>query len=140
MIKNFIFVIVLGLTLYAAGSQTANAQAGKRLNSSPQAFRTFYSKFRSAVERSDKTGVAAMTLFPFQYGFDAGNEGTMSKTQFIKRFNEIFGEPKQFFTEKNPVFSRGDGGNYIISTMDAAHLSFVKKGNTFKFSAYIVEP
>jgi hypothetical protein len=139
--KNFIFLTVLFLTLFAASSQTTFAQREKRLNSAPPAFRTFFAKFIKAVEKSDKTAVAAMTVFPFQYGFDAGDEGTMTKTQFVRGFNRIFGDsPRRFMTEKNPVFSRGDGGSYMISTEDAAHLSFVKSGGVFKFSAYIVEP
>ena len=128
------------MTLFVINNQTVNAQE-KRLNSSPPAFRTFFLKFKVAVERSDKTAVAAMTDFPFEYGFDAGDEGTMSKAQFIKGFNKVFGKsPKQFLPEKNPVFFRGDGGSYVISTNDAADLIFVKKGNSFKFTAIIVEP
>jgi hypothetical protein len=138
--KNFIFLTVLFLMLFAAGSQTTFAQREKRLNSAPAAFRTFFAKFIKAIEKSDKTTVAGMTVFPFRYGFDAGDEGTMTKRQFIRGFNRIFGNsPRRFMTEKNPVFSR-DGANYVISTEDAAHLSFAKSGNTFKFVAYIVEP
>lgn len=138
--KNFICLIFLGLTLFVGGNQAVFAQE-KRLNSSPTAFRTFFAKFKSAVEKSSKTEVAAMTRFPFQYGFDAGDEGTMTKAQFIRRFSEIFGSsPKQFLTEKNPRFAIDDDGTYIVSTEDATHLSFVKDGNSFKFTTYIVEP
>ena len=137
--KNFIFLIVFVSTLFVAGSQTAVAQE-KRLDSSPKSFQTFFSKFISAVEKSDKTAVANMTRFPFKYGFDAGDEGTMSKAQFVKRFNEIFGKsPKKFMTEKNLMFRRA-GGSYIVSTEDAAHLIFVRDKSGFKFSAYMVEP
>lgn len=82
-----------------------------------------------------------MTRFPFQYGFDAADEGKMSKTQFIKRFNEIFGKsPGRFLAEKNPLFSRGDGGSYIVTTRDAASLVFKANGASFKFTAFVVEP
>jgi hypothetical protein len=141
MAKNFFFLIVLILTVLVVNNQTLNAQKEKRLNSSPPAFQAFFSKFKTAVRKSDKPGVAAMTLFPFDYGFDAGDEGTMSKAQFIKRFSEIFSKhPKSFFPEKNPLFSRGDDGAYVVSTEDAAHFVFVKKRNIFKLTAYIVEP
>jgi len=141
MMKNFIFLIVLFSTLFVVGSQTASAQ-NNGLASAPKSFRIFFAKFRSAVERSDKTAVAAMTVFPFKYGFDAGDEGTMSKVQFVKRFKVIFGDrPKEFMTgEKKPKFSRGEAGSYVVSTDYAEHFIFVKKGNTFKFTAYIVEP
>jgi len=138
MMKNLTLLLVL-VTFFIVNSQTTNAQE-KLLNSSPPAFRTFNAKFKAAVERSDKTAVASMTSFPFNYGFDAGDEGTMSRTQFIRGFSRIFGRsPAKFFTEKNPLFSK-DGGTYTISTEDAAHMIFVKKGSSFKFTSYIVEP
>ena len=137
--KNFTFLFVLMLTLFVVNNQSIFAQE-KRLNSSPEAFRTFFSKFKTAVENSDKTAVASLTVFPFHYGFDAGDEGKMSKAQFIKSFNKFFGKsPKKFFTEKNPMFRR-DGGSYFITTEDAAHLIFVRDKSGFKFSSYIVEP
>ena len=137
--KNFTFLFVLMLTLFVVNNQSIIAKE-KRLNSSPEAFRTFFSKFINAVESSDKTAVASMTVFPFHYGFDAGDEGKMSKAQFVKRFNEIFGRnPKKFMTEKNPMFRR-DSGSYIVSTEDAAHLIFVRDKSGFKFSAFMVEP
>ena len=72
--------------------------------------------------------------------FDAGDEGPMSRTKFIKGFNRVFGRsPGKFFSEKNPLFSK-DGGNYTVSTEDAAHLMFVRKGTSFRFISYIVEP
>jgi hypothetical protein len=141
MMKDFIFVIVFVATLFVAGNQTAMAQEDKRLNSSPREFQTFFAKFRGAVERGDKAAVATLTVFPFSYGFDAGDEGKMTRAQFIKRFKDIFGDdPKKFLTEKNPLFSRGDRGSYIVSTEDAASLVFVKKGGAYRFSAFMVEP
>jgi hypothetical protein len=138
--KKLMILFVLILTFFVINNGTVNAQE-KRLNSSPKSFRTFFKTFTIAVAKNDKTAVASMTNFPFVYGFDAGDEGKMTKTQFIKRFREIFGKtPKSFFTENNPVFSKNNDGSYIISTEDAAHLSFVKKGNSYKFKSYIVEP
>jgi len=139
MMRNFILIFLV-LTLFVINNQTTNAQE-KRLNSSPQSFRKFFSDFRRAIEKSDKTKVAAMTRFPFEYAFDAGDEGTMTKPEFLKNFKRIFGEsPKEFLTEKNPLFSRGDAGSYDISTDDAGHLIFVKKGNSFQFIGLFVEP
>ena len=139
--RNFILFGVLVLAHFFVFSGTASAQKEQRLNSSPKAFRTFFAKFRAAVEKSDKRQVSAMTRFPLKYGFDAGDEGTMTKTQFVKRFGEIFGDnPREFLPERNPLFSRGDGGSYIVSTDDAAHFIFVKRGTVFKLIAYLVEP
>lgn len=138
--KDYILRVTFVLTLLAIGFQIVAAQE-KRLDSSPKDFRTFFAKFKKAVEKNDKASVASMTKFPFGYGFDAGDEGKMTKAQFIKRFAEIFGEnPKEFLTESNPMFSISEDGKYIISTEDAAHLSFIKQRSGFKFVMYIVEP
>lgn len=140
MKKNYIFLLAVVLLLFGVNNRTINAQE-KRLNSSPKTFQTFFAKFKAAAEKNDKTGVASMTRFPFTYGFDAGDEGKMSKAQFIKRFGEIFGvNPGEFLTEKNPVFSTNARNEYVISTEEASHFVFIKQKNGFKFSAYIVEP
>ena len=137
--KNFILFGVLVLAHFFVFNAAAAAQ--QRLNSSPRAFRTFFAKFRAAVEKGDKQQVAAMTRFPFKYGFDAGDEGTMTKRQFVKRFGEIFGDsPRNFLPEKNPSFSRGDNGSYVVSTDEASYFVFVKSGTGFKFVSFMVEP
>lgn len=141
MKRTLTILIVLLLAALSVAAQGKGNSREKRLDSGPQAFRTFFAGFKSAVVGADKTRVAAMTRFPFKYGFDAGDEGTMSRPQFLKRFAEVFGSsPRKFLPEKNPLFSRGDAGSYVVSTQDAAHLIFVKSGSTFRFTAYIVEP
>jgi hypothetical protein len=137
--KHFYFLILTALFLIAAGGRPLKAQE-TRLDASPQAFRQFFRQFRAAVEKNDRAAVASMTRFPFRYGFDAGDEGAMTRPQFVKRFAEIFGaDPKRFLPAKNPLFSRR-GGSYVVSTADAEHFIFVKSGGGFKFSAYMVEP
>ncbi len=111
----------------------------KRLSSAPKSFRSFYTNFKRAVERSDKTAVAGMTRFPFSYGYDAGDEGKYTRSQFVTNFKLIFGNPREFFAESNPRFGREDR-TYYVYTEDAAHLGFVKSGRTYKFVSYIVEP
>ena len=76
-----------------------------------------------------------MTRFPLPYGFDAGDEGTMNRARFLKEFKDMFDEP----FEKNPRFSRGDNGAYVISTENAAHLNFIKVRGKFKLIGYFVE-
>ncbi|MBV9243027.1 MAG: hypothetical protein JO314_13565, partial [Acidobacteria bacterium] len=77
-------------TILAIGALTASAQKSQRLRSTPRSFQTFYAKFKSAVLRNDKRSVASMTSFPFKYGWDAGDEGTYTRTQFIAKFTRIF--------------------------------------------------
>lgn len=133
-------ILVISFVLLLATLSVA-AQTEKRLNSAPQAFRTFYAGFKSAVAKSDKTRVVSMTRFPFKYAFDAGDEGTMSRSQLSRGFKRVFGDkPGKFQYERNPMFSRGDAGSYVVSTENAEHLIFAKIGNAFKFTAYLVEP
>ncbi len=133
-------ILVISFVLLLATLSVA-AQTEKRLNSAPRAFRTFYAGFKQAVNKGDKTRVVSMTRFPFKYAFDAGDEGTMSRSQFTKAFKRVFGDkPGEFQYERNPMFSRGDAGSYVVSTESAEHLIFAKIGSTFKFTAYLVEP
>jgi hypothetical protein len=136
--KKLILLIVLFWSLFAAGSETANGQE-RRLSSTPKAFQTFYAKFRSAMIKDDKRAVASLTLFPFIYGFDTGDEGTLSKAQFIKRFDRFFGKNKKLFAQKNPQLS-SEAGNYDLTDEYATHFIFEKKGASYKFTARIVEP
>ena len=141
MKKRIFIAIVILLMALPVAAQYAPEPVNERLDSAPKAFRTFFAKFRRAVEKNRKAEVAAMTRFPFRYGYDAGDEGTYSRTQFLKNFKHVtasfFGEYRM---EKNPVFSMDTDGSYIISTESASHLSFARSRNTFKFVAYIVEP
>lgn len=139
MKKHFLRV-ALFVTLFGVGFQTANGQE-KRLVQSPKEFQAFFAKFKAAVEKKEKATVASMTLFPFKYGFDAGDEGKMTKAQFIKRFAELFGnDPKRFVDEPNPLFSKNAAGQYTLSYEDATYLVFIKQGKSFKFTTYLVEP
>ena len=133
MKKTLIISIVL---LFAALSASAQVEINERLDSAPKAFRTFFSSFSRAAAKRDKAQVAGMTRFPLPYGFDAGDEGTMNRTRFLQEFDFIFDEP----FEKNPLFSRGEDGTYVITTDYAAHLNFIKIKGKFMLTAFMDEP
>lgn len=141
MKTRIIIAIVVLLAALPIAAQNAPEPVRDRLDSAPKAFRTFFAKFRNAVEKKDKTQVAAMTRFPFAYGYDAGDEGKYTRTQFLKNFKHVTGD---FFGEykmgKNPWFEKGDDQSYTISTESASHLTFINSGSTFKFISYYVEP
>lgn len=131
---------VAAICMILLASVTISAQE-KRLNSAPKSFQTFFASFKRAVSHGQKTAVADMTQFPFKYGFDAGDEGVMSRRQFLNKFSHVFGkDPSQFFTERNPLFAREVDGGFSILTRDASSLSFVRSGKTYKFTGYFVEP
>lgn len=139
--KKLILLTVLFWSLFAiTGNGIANAQKKQRLDSTPKAFRIFYNKFRNAVINSDKNIIVSLTQFPFQYGFDAGDEGTFSKTQFIEKFDDLLGGERKIFAQKNPVFYLEAGTYNLMDENDASHYIFEKKGMNYKFTAYVVEP
>jgi hypothetical protein len=139
--KKPILLTVLFLSLFAVtGNGTADAQKNQRLNSTPKAFQAFYAKFRNAVVKGDKNTVASLTRFPFKYGFDAGDEGTFSKTQFLDKFDDFFGRERKIFAQKNPMFYSKAGAYNLTDEYDATHYIFKKKGASYKFTAYIAEP
>ncbi len=136
--KKAVLLIGVVWLIVAANSENTFAQE-KRLNSTPQAFQTFYAKFKRAMVKGDKNTVASLTQFPFQYGFDAGDEGTLSKAQFTKRFKELFGSYKKLFSQNNPeLFS--DNGAFDLTSDDATHFRFEKKGASYQFTAMISDP
>jgi hypothetical protein len=121
-------------------AQSASAQTEKKLASTPKDFQTFYAKFKGAVARKDKQAVASMTTFPFKYGWDAGDEGTYSRSRFLTNFNRIFGNNKKIFRQVNPSFSVEGKSLDLMDEEDASHYGFVKTATGYRFASIIVEP
>ncbi|MEO7673100.1 MAG: hypothetical protein ABIU09_03360 [Pyrinomonadaceae bacterium] len=132
------FLITSFVVLIGVG--TADAQTERRLSSTPKAFQTFYAKFRTAVIKRDRNAVVALTNFPFRYGWDAGDEGTYTRSQFIAKFNDIFGGTRKFFGQANPTFHFDAGSFNLTNEEDASHYVFEKRGSNYKFTAFVVEP
>ena len=141
MRKPIIIAIVVLLSALVVAAQDVPEPVRERLNTAPKAFRTFFAKFRRAVEKNRRAEVVSMTRFPFTYGYDAGDEGTYSRAQFLKNWKHVTGDFfGEFKMERNPVFGKDTDGSFIISTDGASHLSFDRSGKTWKFTAYVVEP
>jgi hypothetical protein len=121
-------------------AQFVSAQTEKKLTSTPKEFQTFYAKFKSAVIRKDKQTVASMTVFPFKYGWDAGDEGTYTRSRFVTNFNRIFGNNKKIFRQANPSFTIDGKHLDLLDETDASHYGFVKTATGYKFVSIIVEP
>ncbi len=135
--KTLVLTVLLFLSLSAV---TAYAQNDKKLSSTPRSFQTFFAKFRTAVLKGERKTVASMTQFPFEWAYDAGDEGTYSKSQFIKHFVEIFGEDRSLFSRKDPKFYVKGGTYNLTNEYDASHYIFKKKGTSYKFTGYFAEP
>jgi hypothetical protein len=106
------------------------------LNHALPEFREFYGKFSTAILKRDRNAVAAMTKFPFKYGYDAGDEGTYTRAQFLRRFDL---SDHDVFRQKDPTLAF-QNGSYLISSEDAAHYTFDWDGKSYLFTAFMVEP
>jgi hypothetical protein len=138
---KYLVVLTVFLAFVIHGSHQANAQKGQKLSATPPAFQIFYAKFRKAVIARDKTTVASLTRFPLTYGFDAGDEGTFSRAEFLKRFNDIFGGERKVFALRNPtLYSESPGSFDLVDQNDASHYVFEKRGRSYQFTGYLSEP
>jgi hypothetical protein len=137
--KPCVSLILFAITVVCT-SQFVFAQTEKKLTSTPKEFQTFYAKFKSAVIRKDKHAVASMTSFPFKYGWDAGDEGTYSRSRFLTNFNRIFSNNQKIFRQANPSFTIDGKHLDLLDETDASHYGFVKTSAGYKFVSIIVEP
>jgi hypothetical protein len=140
MLRQTTLAALILFAICLAASQSISAQKSVRLSSTPRAFQAFYKKFVKAASRGVGTEIAAMTSFPFKYGFDAGDEGVWNRTEFLKNYGNIFMPQPPAFKRKDPQFTT-DGASYTLENADdASYFIFKKKGRTYKFVSYIVEP
>jgi hypothetical protein len=140
-VKTLILSIALFFSGVALlGAENVNGQTSRRLSATPKAFQIFYKRFTSAVKKRDRNAVVAMTSFPFEYGWDAGDEGTYTRRQFLGKFNLIFADTQRLFGQRNPEFYVVRGSYSMTNEEDASHYSFEKRGSTYKFTSLIVEP
>jgi hypothetical protein len=139
--KKFILSIVLLVVLLSANGESVNAQKEIRLSSTPQAFQTFYAKFRNAVIEGDKKTVVSLTHFPFSYEYvEEGDRGTYSKAKFIEKIDVLLNRKRKILTQKNPVFSSNAGDYNLNDNSDATVFTFGKKGKTYKLTAFLALP
>lgn len=140
VLRRFILLVLPVIAVAAMLTGSTSGQQTRDFASTPKDFQAFYTKFRSAVTRGDKQAVAAMTKFPFKYGFDAGDEGTFSQTQFIRRYNDILGGGRKLFTRARPRFYVEAGAYSLSDPDDASTYVFKKVNGSYRFTGYFSEP
>jgi hypothetical protein len=140
LLKHFVNATLLLTALTLIASHAAVAQKTVRLSTTPSAFRVFFKKFTAAVKKGDAPSVASMTNFPFQYGFDAGDEGTWTRAQFLKQHGDIFMPLPRGFKEKDPKFTVDAGSYTLEDSDDASYFTFKKRSGVYKWISYIAEP
>lgn len=95
------FKLFLAIILFSSA-----AQAQTDINA-------FWQKFKTAVVKGDKTAVSSMTKFPLSMPY--GHKSIRSKTDFIRRFDQIMNleaNVKRCFQARKPT--KDDNGNYSI--------------------------
>lgn len=100
---KFRLTILLILILLSASLNTA-AQTD---------FATFWKNFKAAVVKADKNAVAALTRFPLSMPY--GVKSVKAKTDFIKRYAEIFnGEADAAKCFPKAKAEKDDAKNYSV--------------------------
>lgn len=140
VLSRFLLSVLPVVAVAAMLTGSASGQRTRDFASTPKDFQAFYTKFRTAVTRGDKQAVAAMTRFPFKYGFDAGDEGTFSRSEFIRRFKNFFGEGRKIFARAKPRFYVEGATLSLADPYDASTFVFEKVGGSYRFAGYFSEP
>lgn len=108
------------------------------MSQSPAKFQAYYAKFKAAVKKGDKNAVASMTAFPFQH--DYGQDGeTYAKTQFLARFNNVFGKAT-VFSKADPVIFEFKSGYISLFEPNEEVPGFMFKLSAGSYSFYKTAP
>lgn len=81
----------------------------------------FWARFKSAVIKSDKAGVAAMSQFPIEMPY--GVASIKNRSQIIRRYRELFSvqaDARKCFAEAQPVVDSSDRNRFTVGCKDAA--------------------
>lgn len=89
----------------------------------------YWSKFKAAVQKADKTSVAAMSQFPIEmpYGFPQ----IRNRTQLIRRWREVFNtqaNAAKCFEDAKPVIDPDDSKRFTVWCKDAGGNEVVAYG------------
>lgn len=125
--------VVLSATL-AALCLVAASHAPARENAPTPAMRQFWSRFQSAVAKSDKNSVAALTKFPL--GMPYGVPSIRTRAQLINSYGKIFdAETKKCLAGARPQVEDAKAKKFSISCGEAMMYWFESVGGTYKFTA-----
>ena len=143
MSKKPLGISVLAL-LIAAALLTMLAPAYS-LARSPQStdasIDAFWNKFKAAVISGDKNAVAALSQFPIKMPY--GVAAVRNRSQFIKRYREIFNtqtDAPKCFRESKPVVDTTNRNRFEVGCKDSAGnevvvYGFVRTRTGWKFNS-----
>lgn len=105
-----------GLVLLLFGSSFANTP----IQANPSV-EQFWFKFKTAVQKSDKTSVAAMTKFPIEMPY--GVSKIRNPAQLTKRWRDLFmtqANAVKCFEDAKPVVDPANRNQFTVGCKDAA--------------------
>ena len=101
-------------------------------------FNSFWAKFKDAVTREDKQALSAMVKYPLSMPY--GVKSVKNKTDFVKRYREIFYKQLEGFPVNNAkkcfagATPEKDENAYIVACNDVVIFRFVSNAGTWKLS------
>ena len=129
-----IILVALVLAFIAAPISAINSSA-QQTDSSIEAF---WTKFKTAVTKGDKTGVAGMSGFPIEMPY--GHAKIKTKAQLLNRYRELFNvqaNAVKCFADAVPAVDAQDKNRFTVGCKDRAGnevvvYGFAKKAGVWK--------
>jgi len=115
LLRTFIGFCLLLLVSGIAVSASAAAQ-----QNDPSA-EQFWSKFKAAVQKADKTSVTFMSQFPIEVPY--GVPKIRTRTQLARRWRDLFNvqaNAAKCFEDAKPVFDPAAANRFTVGCKDAA--------------------
>ena len=129
-----IILVVLVLAFIAAPISAINSSAPQPDSS----IENFWTKFKTAVTKGDKTGIAGMSGFPIEMPY--GHAKIKTKAQLLKRYRELFNvqaNAVKCFADAVPAGDAQDKNRFTVGCKDRAGnevvvYGFAKKAGVWK--------
>ncbi|HEV2915811.1 MAG TPA: hypothetical protein VGX92_21190 [Pyrinomonadaceae bacterium] len=121
MKKTIILYLLFGLLSGAAAAEAAPASMPGFAIQGDEAVRVFWQKFKAAVTSGNKTEVASLSKFPI--GMSYGVASIRNKSQFLRRYREVFNEQSnaaQCFASKGPEMDAENPKRFTVACPDSA--------------------
>jgi len=117
IIRTQIIILVTGLVIGSVAPRVSNARAFQ----TDPSIQIFWTKFKSAVSKSDKETVASMAQFPI--GMPYGFRTIKTKAELLKRYRELFNvqaDAAKCFAEASPEVQAKAKNQFTVGCKDAA--------------------
>lgn len=117
-INPFRTSVAVGLIVSTFGFASVVNATSPQNDSSVEAF---WSKFKAALQKADKTTVAAMSQFPIEMPY--GVPKVRTRTQLVRRWRDLFNvqvNAVKCFDEAKPVVDSANRNRFTVGCKDAA--------------------